>query len=158
MNDHSLVSLSLSSRLRPFVRWVRLHRDVLVISFAIGYNANDAERIQRTALGGMEWFCGESGDAGETVEGLERTSSRDSRTADQKSTSINSHTFTLSFSHSPTHEDDDNGRRMSPSYAFFLFKRDRDGTHARTTNDPRFSRFFPSSSTLSLSLPPYVVE
>ena len=52
LNDHSLVSLSLSSRLRPFVRWVRLHRDVLVISFAIGYNANDAEWMERTA------FCG----------------------------------------------------------------------------------------------------
>ena len=49
LNDHSLVSLSLSSRLRSFVRWVRLHRDVLVISFAIGYNATDAGGKERTA-------------------------------------------------------------------------------------------------------------
>ena len=41
---------------------------------------------------------------------------------------------------------------MSPSFAFVLFERDGDGTRARTTNDPRFTRSVPSSSSHSLSL------
>ena len=149
LNDHSLVSLSLSSRLRPFVRWVRLHRDVLVISFAIGYNANDAERIQRTALGGMEWFCGESGDAGETAEGLERTSSRDSRTAGRGTTQLS----LLSFSPSLTHEDDDEDSRwMSSFFALFISKEtETERARARRTIRDSLARFHRLHLTLSLS-------
>ena len=101
LNDHSLVSLSLSSRLRPFVRWVRLHRDVLVISFAIGYNANDAVGKKRTAFCGSKGLCGVSGDAGETAERLERSCSRDSRTAGQGTSQLSHvHTLFLTFTHS----------------------------------------------------------
>ena len=61
--------------------------------------------------------------------------------------------YTFSFSHSLTHEDDDEDSRwISRSFAFVLFERDGDGTRARTTNDPRFSRSVPSSSSHSLSL------
>ena len=61
--------------------------------------------------------------------------------------------YTFSFSHSLTHEDDDEDSRwISRSFAFVLFKRDGDGTRARTTNDPRFTHSVPSSSSHSLSL------
>ena len=43
------------------------------------------------------------------------------------------------------------GGSVVPSLLFY-FERDGDGTRARTTNDPRFSRSVPSSSSHSLSL------
>ena len=97
---HGSSSLSLHVSVYSFVG-VRLHRDILVISFAIGYTANDAAGMERTALCGMEWFCGESGDAVETAEGLERTSSKDSRSAGQGTSQLSHiHTFLLTFTHS----------------------------------------------------------
>ena len=108
--------------------------------------------MERTALCGRIWFCGDLGDSGETAEGLERTSSRDSRTAEQ-GTSINSHTFTISFSHSLTHEDDDeDGRRMSSSVAFFYSKEtETERARAPRTIRDSLTRCHRLHLTLSLS-------